>query len=115
MKRNYCGDKHNYTKREVESALRKGGTIREAAKILGCSHGTLVHVCDVLEIRRSNRGRARKKIPKNQLEKLARGFSWEDIAKHFSCSVGLVRREFKRHGLAKRDERSKNAEHPCEP
>lgn len=114
MAERYHGDKHTFTRIQVAKAITKHGTIRAAATALGCSYGTLIKACDVLRIKRSNRGRARRSFTKKELSKYQKGYSWAGIAEALGCSVGLVRREFKRLGLAKKDERSKNAEHLCD-
>jgi len=113
-RRNYTGDKYNFSRHDVQTAINNSGTIRAAAKTLGCSYGTLIHACDVLGIERPNRGRTRRAFTKKELSKYQKGYSWAGIAEVLGCSVGLVRREFKRLGLTKLDERSKNAEHPCD-
>lgn len=112
--RRYNGEKYNFMRNDVERMIAREGTIRAAAKAFGCSYGTLIHACDVLGIERPNRGRTRRSFAKKELSKYQKGHSWAEIAEALGCSVGLVRREFKRLGLSKKDERSKNAEHLCD-
>ena len=113
-KRTYYGREHTITRRDMLDAFAEGGTVRGAAKYLGCSYGTVINACEVLGVKLPTRGPRSKPIAKRKLLKYRRGFSWAQIADRFGVSVTHIRAEFKRHRIKKRDERSKNADYPCE-
>ena len=113
-KKIYRGMSHTITKTDMVKALQQGKGTRGAAKYLGCSCGTISNVCKVLGIRLNSRGPRCKPIPKGQLLKYRRGFSWAQIAARFDSSVTHIRYEFKRHNIKKRDERSKKADFTCD-
>jgi len=116
MSKTYKGRHYTVTRAQALSAIKKAGDMRGASKIIGCSMGTMLRICRVLNIEIAPRGRRQRAFTKSELLPFAtkKGYSWEAIAREFGCSVGLIRAEFKRFGLTKRDERSKNADYPCE-
>jgi len=114
MSSTYNGRKFSVTKAQALSALRTAGDMRGAAKIIGCSMGTFLHICRVLGVGVAPRGRRQRRFTKTELARFVKGHSWAAIAREFGCSVGLIRAEFKRLGLVKLDERSKGKDYPCE-
>jgi len=114
MRNKYYGHKYTAHRSNVVTALRQGKGVRGAAEILGCSYGTVIHMCKVLSIKLGGQGRKQIIIARSRLLKYQKGYSWDRISNDLGHSVGLIRRMFKLHALVKRDERSKNANHPCE-
>jgi len=112
-KRIYKGDEYVVTRMDAMKALKDAGGVRGAAKIIGCSYGTMQKICEHLDIKLPGRGRRRVEIAKSELKRFVKGYSWRQIADHFGCSIGAIRKEFKRHDLAKMDGRNKNADFPC--
>jgi len=110
----YEGDHYSFSRTEAVRAIADGGSVRGAARLLRCSYGTMIHICRVLHIPLGGRGRPRRALERKTLARYTQGHSWAYVAGALGCSIGLVRREFKRHGLSKRDERNKRVYHPCD-
>lgn len=107
MRNIYRGNSFTVTRSEAEHALKLGGSIGGAARIIGCSYTTMRHILCRLGVETGAPGRPCKRLPKARLAKYRRGHTWEEIAAAFGCSTYLVRSEFARHGWTKGDERSK--------
>lgn len=110
----YYGSDFRISRSEAIDILNRNGTVRESAKEIGCSYGTANKIFKALRISLPNRGRRKVEIAKEDLQMYAEGFSWRQIADAFEVSVHTIRKEFKRHKIKKRDERSKNDWHPCD-
>ncbi len=46
-------------------------------------------------------------LSKRDLEEYIRGYSWTCLARMFSCSTTMIRRQFRLKGVVKKDERVK--------
>ena len=110
----YIGSHYRITRATARTALKHGRTIRAAARLMGCSYGTAITVFEYYDIQTGDRGRRRVQLERELLASYVEGYSWRAIARELMSSVGTVRKEFKRHGLRKRDERSKNDWIACE-
>lgn len=102
------------TRKEMQKAL-KLATYVQGAAMLGLNYRTFHRAIDALDLRRHPyKGSKRKVYVKpEKLEKFIRGYTWDELADIFQCSVTTMRRAFKHAKMFKRDERSKRRFNKC--
>jgi len=110
----YEGYKHNFTRKELQQAVKAFSNLNQAAKSLGCSFGTLSRALQHFKIKVPSRGRPAIHLTKTVLMKYRKGYSWAQIAKALDVSPSKVRQAFQMHGIVKIDARNKKKDYPCE-
>lgn len=102
--------RQNYlTRKEVIKALRLS-TLTQGAKSLNVTYGVFRRAIKAMRLPGHKAKGAMRvyNLDKEELEKYVRGYSWKELARMFDCTVVTIISVFRRTGVVKRDERSKD-------